>query len=37
MIILPCVQFFLEGGYVTYIFLLMFFFGLIYQITRWLR
>lgn len=37
MIILPCLQFFFQGGYLTYVFLLMFFFGMIFNITRWLR
>lgn len=34
MIILPCLPIFFEGGYLTYVFLLMFVFGMIFKILR---
>lgn len=34
MIILPCLPVFFTGGYLTYIFLLMFVFGLLFKIIR---
>ena len=34
MIILPCLPFMLQGGYVTYTFLLLFVFGLIFKLIR---
>lgn len=34
MIILPCLPIFFEGGYITYIFLLMFVFGLLFTLIR---
>lgn len=32
MIILPCLEFVLHGGYMTYVFLLMFVFGLMFRL-----
>ena len=32
MIILPCLPVFFDGGYLTYVFLLMFVFGLIFKL-----
>lgn len=32
MIILPCLPIFFDGGYLTYAFLLMFVFGLIFRL-----
>lgn len=37
MIIVNCLQIFFQGGYLTYAFLLMFFFGLIFNVTRCIR
>lgn len=34
MIILPCLPFFFSGTYLTYVFLLMFVFGLIFSLIR---
>lgn len=34
MIILPCLEFLFAGGYVTYVFLLLFVFGLISKVVR---
>lgn len=33
MIILPALKFLFSGGYVTYVFLLAFFFGIIKEVT----
>lgn len=35
MIILPCLPIFFEGGYLTYVFLLMFVFGLLFKVMRY--
>ena len=32
MIILPCLPFMLTGGYITFVFLLMFVFGLLFKL-----
>lgn len=32
MIILPCLEIFFHGGYMTYVFLLMFVFGLLFRL-----
>lgn len=32
MIILPCLEFLFSGGYITYVFLLTFVFGLLFSI-----
>lgn len=34
MIVLPCLPIFFEGGYLTYVFLLMFVFSLIFIIVK---
>ncbi len=34
MIILPCLEFFITGGYVNYVFWLAFVFGLIVRLVR---
>lgn len=34
MIILPCLEFFFTGSYLTYVFLLMFVFGLLFSLIR---
>lgn len=34
MIILPCFEFALAGGYVTYVFLLLFVFGLLIKLVK---
>lgn len=37
MIILPCLPVFFSGGYLTYVFLLVFVFGLFFSIVRSFR
>lgn len=37
MIILPCLEFLFFGGYITYIFLLLFVFLLIFKILHFVR
>lgn len=34
MIILPCLEFFFHNGYVFYVFLLTWLFGLLYKVVR---